>query len=143
VTGQRWVPWVPFLAVIEPEAANVILRFAGTQLEAYASKVVAYRDSPGAAQGQSVLRALAMLERSAGEWREARAAGVPTLPGPDVVWLSTADVARELEVTTRQVLHYIDGGRGPLPATRSGGRAWRVRSEDLADFRYSRSEVTG
>lgn len=131
----------PFLAVIEPEAAEVILREVGEQLEKYARQACAFVGTPAERRGRSVLRALAMLEESTRQWREARSAE-PAAGAEDVVWLSTAQVARELRVTVRQVLNYIDGGAGPLPASRAG-RPWRVRAGDLEDFRCGRSEVAG
>jgi hypothetical protein len=122
----------------------VILRAVGKELERYANELVAFPGSPAAAHGRFLLEALAELKVSARELREERALQARALDGmEDVVWLSTRDAAADAGVSVRQIVHYIDGGNGPLPATRVGERRWKIRADDLADFRYSRSEVAG
>lgn len=136
----------PFLAVVEPMAAAWLMRKAVGEMRDFARKVLPYEGTLGAELGRQLLRSAARLEASARWQEEHGAARVVPVEGQNVdgavEWLTTAEAAVVLGVGPRQVGNYIDGGNGPLPASRKGpGSPWRIRSDDLADFRLWLSEV--
>lgn len=58
--------------------------------------------------------------------------GVSLAERTDSRYLTTAEVAAELVVSTKTVIRLIEAGE--LPAVRVGPRLFRVKPEALADF---------
>lgn len=144
-----------FLAVVEPLAAAWMTRKVVAQMREHARQVLPYEGTEGPELGRQLMRAAARFETAAAweqERRRRRVMAEGPAPGDGdegaVVLLSTGEAAAVLEVGPRQVLNFIGGGAGPLPATRKGPRSpWRIRSDDLAgfaaDIRCRKSEVAG
>ena len=131
----------PFLVVVEPLAAAWLHREAVEKMRQHGTMLAALEGTQGAELGRQLLRTAARLEASM-QWRKAHEAAAPAACEEGIRWLSTAEAAEVLEVGQREVVNYMVLGEGPLPASRrTPGSPWRIRADDLDDFRLRLSEV--